>query len=88
MSESISLYAVKKEELKNAPESVRKFVKDYFEAKEIFGIPCFVAIFSDYRTEIDDSEYEEGLTERELNNCGVFTWMSDHPEVFFEYTWS
>jgi len=91
MSLGLSFYAIKKEGLKNAPKAIQDLVNNFFEEKEVFGNPCYVAISCDnnspwYDTNID--EYTEGLSQEELKGCGVWDWFSNHPEIVFEYYWS
>jgi len=91
MSEGITFYAFKKEALPTAPPAVRKFIEDFYEEKDVFGISCLVAVSTDYKSPwnaMEDADYEEGLSEDELASCGVFTWLSNHPEAVFEYSWS
>lgn len=91
MSVGLTFYAVRKDALPSAPAGVRKFIDDFFEEREILGIPCMVAISSTDKSpwyEMDDKEYEEGLTEEEEGDCGVFSWLNNHPEAVFEYYWS
>lgn len=91
MSEIISFYAIRKDAVNSAPKAIQEFVKDYFEERIIFGIPCLVAVQSGDKSpwcEMRDEDYKDGLTDDELQDCGVFTWLSNHPEVVFDYCWS
>ena len=92
MSEGFSFYAVKKELLHTTPKGVQEFVKDFFEQKEIFGTECYVAIEGEYKYpwygHEDDKEYQEGLNRKEIEDCGIFSWFNNHPEIVFEYFWS
>lgn len=91
MGTSIEFIAIKKEFAEKMPQAIKKFVKDFFEEKTIFGIECYVAVGSDYKAswiEYDEEEYKDGLTEDEINDCGVWTWFDNHPEYVFKYYWS
>lgn len=92
MAAMISFYAIKKEGLENAPKGVQDFVDTFFVEKDVFGIPCFVAAnCSECKSpwaNMNDEEYSDGLSEKELNDCGVFTWLDNHPEIVFQYNWS
>jgi hypothetical protein len=91
MSEMITFYAIREEDLAKTPKAVKDFVQDFFERKEIFGTPCFVAAGATYKAPwacMNKNEYVDGLSEVELNNCGIFTWIENHPDIIFVYSWS
>ena len=88
---SINFYAVRKDKLFACPHGVRKFILKFFEEKVIFDQVCFVALSGEYKEpwlDVEDPEYEVGLTEREKNDCGVWTYFDNHPEIVFQYRWS
>ncbi len=91
MGEGFTFYAIKKIARETAPEGVKTFIDDFFEEKKIFGIDCYVAIDSDHKSpwiDMNDEDYEQGLSSDEKADCGVFTWLKKHPEYVFEYFWS
>lgn len=91
MGIGLDFYAIKVEALESAPPCIKQFVDDFFVDREIFGIPCAVAMDCDLKApwiDRDDEDYLEGLTEEEINDNGVFSWFDNHPEVVFNYHWS
>ena len=92
MSDSLTFRAIRKDALSTAPGAVQKFAEDFCTEKEIFGIPCMVVISSSEGKSpyhfMEDEDYEEGLSEEEIKDCGVFSWFNNHPEAVFEYRWS
>lgn len=87
----MTFYAIPVELVENAPIAVQKFCQDFFEEKKVFGKPCFVAISSDFKSpwiDMDDDEYLEGLTQEQIDDCGVFSWIDHHNQDFFEYSFS
>lgn len=89
MNASVSFYAVRKSDLDGAPEAVRKFVKNFFKPRDIFGADCFVILrCSTCQTPWADTleeEYAEGLSQEDLQNGGVLDWMSRHLEMFSHF---
>ncbi|MFA5999414.1 MAG: hypothetical protein WC783_00335 [Candidatus Paceibacterota bacterium] len=67
-------------------------MKDFFEERNIFGVPCYVAVDCESKSPwmyMDDEKYTEGLTDEDMSECGVFTWFKNHTENdVFEYYWS
>jgi len=92
MSDIYCFIAVKEEAREQAPESVKRALDDFFERRDIFGGKFYVAINSDHRSpwkdRIDDPRYYEGLSQDERDNCGIFTWFDNHPDLVFQYDWS
>jgi len=90
MGEGFDFYAVRKDKIGEAPKGVKKFIDDFFEEKTIFGIECFVAIGSDYKAPwiaAEDKNYHKGLTQAEINDCGVYSWFRNHPEYVYIHHW-
>jgi hypothetical protein len=96
MGLGLAFYAIKKDELNNAPQAVQKFVLRFFEEETILGMPCYVALECDEKSpwhDLDDNEYdeyEEGLSEEDLNGSGILEWLNvkKHPEFVSSYYWS
>jgi hypothetical protein len=92
MSANVSFYAIKKEGLESAPKAVRDFVGEFFQPQEIFGTSCFVAASCSGCKQpwvwMHVGQYTEGLSQEEIEDCGVFSWFDNHPEVVFRYSWS
>ena len=91
MGEGLSFIAIRKDKAEEAPEAVKKFTKDFCTTDIIFGIECYVAIGSDYGKcawyDMHDEEYQEGLTQDEIDDCGIWTWFDNNPEIVFNYDW-
>ena len=90
MSEGITALIVKESALQNAPAGVRKFVQEFFERKNVFGIPCYVAVGTDFHApwhDYNDEDYKEGLPQ-ETYPLGVWDWFEKHPEECFKHFWS
>ncbi|MFC1697379.1 hypothetical protein ACFL1H_03535 [Nanoarchaeota archaeon] len=90
MTDGLTFYAIKKEDLDKLAEGPKQFVEDFFKEKNIFGLECLVAIESPKKSpwhQADDEDYEKGLTNEEKEDCGIFTYISNNP-LFFEYYWS
>lgn len=91
MGDMLEFYAIKVESREKAPEGVKNFIDDFFKPANVLGIDCYVAISSDHKSPwrfMDHSEYKKGLSNEELRDRGVFTWMDNHPELIFRYKWS
>jgi len=90
MSDSLTFYAIRKEARDQAPEGVQRFIDDFFESQNVLGVDCFVAIDSEYKSPWNymvDEDYEAGLSQEELANNGVFSWLEKHPKLVFKYNW-
>src|SRR3989344_4704823 len=94
MGDGITFIAVRKLDLQEIPEAIKNFVEDFLEPRNIFGIECLVGAGADFKapwiemSEHEDPErYHRGLSQEEIDDCGVFTWFENHPELVFEYYW-
>lgn len=91
MSYGITFVAIRKDELNEYPKAIQKWCNSYCEEKTIFGVECFVAIgYDEHKVawiEMQDEDFEEGLTQEELNDCGIWTWFQNHLDVVFYYYW-
>jgi hypothetical protein len=92
MGARITFMAIRKNDLPKTPIAVQNFVSDFFKEQKIWGEDCYVVIECDNCKSpyayMNDDDYTEGLTEEELTDHGIFTWIDNHPELIFEYSWS
>lgn len=80
----IGIQIIKKENVNKYPQTVQKYLENFFESKIIFGIECYFAPYGDFnpteQIDYEDKDYE--LTKEELQNCKILNENDDERYAF------